>query len=160
MGGAVGHCMTVAPPGVNGLPGPSGMTVFCVVSFHPTNGGKQIKNDNTHTAAMSILARLFDIILGYVTGLVTATYLSKEIAQRLSIDAVHIQTSNASHAEHQKSPNIQTWKKKKQKSLELINLFVNYIQIFGAVEELSRAPVKEDRVDESQVNKTGVLGAL
>jgi hypothetical protein len=59
-------------------------------SFHPTRGGKQITNESTHKPAMSDFARFVDIILGYVTGLVTATYRSNEIAHRFNIDAVHL----------------------------------------------------------------------
>lgn len=40
-----------------------------------------------HTAAIKSFAFFEDIILGYVTGLVTATYLSKLIAHKLSIEA-------------------------------------------------------------------------
>jgi hypothetical protein len=33
-------------------------------SFQPTSGGKQMTNDNTHSPAISDLARRVDIILG------------------------------------------------------------------------------------------------
>lgn len=82
------------------------LITFC--SFHPTRGGKHITNDKTHIPAISDFARFVDIILGYVTGLVTATYRSSDIAHKFNIDAVHIQTSTASHIRHQISPNIQT----------------------------------------------------
>lgn len=64
--------------------------------------------DSTQTPATSNLARLVDMMLGYVTGLVTATQRSNEIAHKFNIDAVHIQTSTANHIRHHKSPNIQT----------------------------------------------------
>lgn len=74
----------------------------------PTNCGRQMTKDNTQTPATNNLARFVDIILGYVTGLVTATYRSNDMAHKLRIDAVHIHTSSDSHIEHHKSPNIHT----------------------------------------------------
>ena len=48
-------------------------------------------NESTHNPAISDFARFVDIMLGYVTGRVTATYRSKLMAQRFSIDAVHLE---------------------------------------------------------------------
>lgn len=42
-------------------------------SRHPMSGGKQITKESTHNPAMRDFARRVDIILGYVTGRVTAT---------------------------------------------------------------------------------------
>lgn len=72
----------------------------------PTNCGKQITNDSTQTPATKSLARLVDIMLGYVTGRVTATYRSNDMAHKFNIDAVHIHTSTANHILHHKSPKI------------------------------------------------------
>lgn len=69
-------------------------------------------NDKTHMPAIRDLARLVDIILGYVTGLVTATYRSSDMAHKFRMDAVHIQTSTANQILHHTSPNIQTCKHK------------------------------------------------
>lgn len=82
--------------------------------LNPTSGGRQMTNDNTHTPNTRSLARFVDIMLGYVTGRVTATYLSSEIAQRFRMDAVHIQTSSANQIWHQSSPKIQTLKKRRR----------------------------------------------
>lgn len=41
-------------------------------------------------------------------GLVTATYRSRDMAQRFKIEAVHIHTSTASQIRHQISPKVQT----------------------------------------------------
>lgn len=94
------------------------MLFFCLnnlleltfLSFQPTNGGKQITNDNTHKPAINIFALECDIILGYVTGRVTATYRSNDMAHRFKILAVHIHTSMANQILHHKSPKIQTCK--------------------------------------------------
>lgn len=58
--------------------------------------------------AIKDFAFFVDIMLGQVTGRVTATQRSSDMAHRFSIDAVHIQTSTASQMRHQTSPNIQT----------------------------------------------------
>lgn len=76
--------------------------------FHPTRGGKQIKKDRSQTAAMTIFARRPVIMDRYLTGRVTARYLSTEMAHKFRMDAVHIQTSTTSHPWHQISPKIQT----------------------------------------------------
>ena len=39
----------------------------------PISGGKHITKESTHNPAMRDFARLVDIMLGYVTGRVTAT---------------------------------------------------------------------------------------
>lgn len=88
--------------------------ILTFLSFQPTSGGKHITKDKTHSPAINIFALEWDIILGYVTGLVTATYRSNEMAQRLRILAVHIQTSMANQILHQRSPKIQTYNKKRE----------------------------------------------
>lgn len=87
------------------------LQLLTIEFFSPTSGGKQMTKLSTHSAAIKSLARECDIILGYVIGRVTATYRSREIAHRFKIDAVHIQTSSASHILHQTCPNIHTWNK-------------------------------------------------
>lgn len=52
-------------------------------------------------------------------GLVTATYLSREMAHKFKMEAVHIHTSTASHILHHTSPNIQTCNKR----YVLVNIF-------------------------------------
>lgn len=49
------------------------LALLTLSSFHPMSGGKQITNESTHNPAMRDFARRVDIILGYVTGRVTAT---------------------------------------------------------------------------------------
>lgn len=107
--------MTVAPPGVRGLPTivsffglEEVLTGLASSSRHLSKGGKQITKLSTHTLAMRILARPMDMMLGYVTGRVTATYLSSDMAQRFRMEAVHIHTSTASQMEHHRSPKIHT----------------------------------------------------
>lgn len=51
-------------------------------------------NERTHSPAIKDLARFVDIMLGYVTGRVTATYRSKEMAHKFNIDAVHLNIKN------------------------------------------------------------------
>ncbi|KAF7277529.1 hypothetical protein GWI33_006942 [Rhynchophorus ferrugineus] len=77
-------------------------------SFQPTSGGKQMTKLNTHRPPTSIFALDRDMMLGYVIGLVTATYRSNEMAHKFRMDAVHIQTSTANHTLHQTSPKVQT----------------------------------------------------
>lgn len=88
----------------------STLTVVCL-SLQPTKGGKQMTKLSIQITAMSNLALIADMMLGYLTGLVTATYLSRDMAHRFSIEAVHIHTSTASHIWHLTSPKIHTWNK-------------------------------------------------
>lgn len=91
---------------------------LCVWSI-PTSCGKQMTNDSTQTPATNILARFVDMMLGYVTGRVTATYRSSEMAHRFRIDAVHIHTSKASHILHHKSPKIHIWKQERRQTNQM-----------------------------------------
>lgn len=65
-----------------------------------------MRKDTIHTLATIVLALRGVIIERYLTGRVTATYLSMLIAHKFNIDAVEIHTSVASHPRHQKSPKI------------------------------------------------------
>lgn len=47
--------------------------ILTLSSFHPISGGKQITKESTHNPAMRDFARRVDMMLGYVTGRVTAT---------------------------------------------------------------------------------------
>lgn len=73
-----------------------------------SKGGKQIRKDTIQTPATIVLARRGVMMDRYLTGRVTATYLSTLIAHRFNIDAVDIQTSVTSQPRHQIWPNIQT----------------------------------------------------
>lgn len=73
-----------------------------------SSGGKQIRKLTIHTAATILLALLAVMIERYLTGRVTATYLSMLIAHRFSMLAVEIQTSVTSHPLHQTRPKIHT----------------------------------------------------
>lgn len=73
-----------------------------------------------------------------LTGRVTATYLSRDMAQRLRIDAVHIHTSTANHIEHHKSPKIHTClcyfieeEKKKKTHKKTSFKYIDQIQSIG-----------------------------
>lgn len=74
------------------------------------SGGKQIRKETIQTKATIVLARREVIMLRYLTGRVTATYLSTLMAHRFRMEAVEIQTSVTSQPRHQISPNIQTSK--------------------------------------------------
>lgn len=72
------------------------------------SGGKQIRKETIQTPATMVLARLGVMIERYLTGRVTATYLSTLIAHKFKIDAVDIHTSVTSQPRHHTWPNIQT----------------------------------------------------
>lgn len=76
--------------------------------FQPTRGGKQIRNDISQTTKITVLALRGVIIALYWIGFEIAMYLSTEMAQRLRMEAVQIQTSTTSHPWHQISPKIHT----------------------------------------------------
>lgn len=86
-------------------------------------------NESTQTPATNSLARFVDIMLGYVTGRVTATYRSNDIAHKLRIDAVHIHTSTANQMEHHKSPKIHTCLYSKKEKKNAIKKQINVLHI-------------------------------
>lgn len=80
-------------------------------------------NDTIQTTSIMRDASLFDLLFfEYRNGLVMAKYLSMDIAQRLSIDAVQRHTSNDTQMSHIKRPNAQV---PKQRSIILLYITVN-----------------------------------
>lgn len=82
--------------------GPSGRS-----TFHPNNGGMQIKPDIIHTAVIITAARQGVRDFKYSTAFVMLQYRSSDIKHKFIIEAVHNSTSMAECTSHHHVPNIQ-----------------------------------------------------
>lgn len=75
---------------------------------HPKSGAHVMTNETSHTTSIMSDANLFDLLFfEYRNGLVMAKYLSIDIAQRLSMDAVHRHTSSDTQMSHTSGPKVQ-----------------------------------------------------
>lgn len=72
-------------------------------------GGQVISAELIHTMRIMVKANLFDLLfLEYLSGWVTARYLSTLMAHKLRMEAVHKRISRDTHMSHNTLPNFQT----------------------------------------------------